>query len=243
MKREEAVGKALDESLKRKQEEELYKPLDDFLKRLKKKIKAIFAPLFVSSFDQLHIVQLNKMTAEMYTELDEFNRKNYLLLVEHARAWAEWILGKKLSDEDLKEFVNKYLKGYDHVTQYVYTKEVDRKRMRLNEAVYTAREFHDIAKLQKAVKKSADLWFTQSSQYALDMMMAEIYEIYVDEGITFVRFHTQEDEKVCGECAPLDGKLFDVDACPKLPIHYNCRCFTTPGNPEESDETIVRKRV
>ena len=232
MKRDEAVGKALDESLKRKQEEKLYKPLDDFLKRLKKKIKTIFAPLFVSSFDQLHIIQLNKMTAEMYTELDEFNRKNYLLLVEHARAWAEWILDKKLSDADLKDFVNQYLKGYDPVTQYVYIKEIDRKRMRLNEAVYTAKEFHDIAKLQKAVKKAADLWYTQSSQYGLDLMDLALTKAFLedddDDDERKYQWNTIVDGKECQICHERDGKVYLESDYPDKP-HYGCRCYKTPA--------------
>lgn len=231
MKRDEAVVKALDDSLKRKQEEKLYKPLDDFLKRLKKKIKEVFSPLFVSGFDELNIIRLNRLTADMYNELDEFNRKNYLTLVKHAREWAEWILGKKLSDADLKDFVNQYLKGYDPVTQYVYIKETDRKRMRLNEAILTAKEFQEFAKLQKSVRKAADLWFTQSSQYALDLMLAEINHAYDEEGITLKRWNTQHDERVCEECNSLDGKVFDADAYPPPP-HYNCRCYPTTVNPE-----------
>lgn len=231
MNREEALNKGLNDTQKRKREESLYKPLDDFLKRLKKKIKAVYAPLFVSGFDQLHIIRLTQITAEMYNELDEFNRKNYLELVKHARKWAEEILGKNLSNADLKSFVNKYLRGYDPVSQYVYAKEVDRKRMRLNEAVLTAKEFQDIVKLHKAVQKAADLWFTQSSQYALDLMLAEIQEAYEDDGITLLRWNTQRDEKVCKDCGDLDGKVFDADAYPPPP-HYGCRCYPTPENPE-----------
>ena len=241
MTREEAINKGLDETEKRKLEESLYKPLDDFLKRLKKKIKTIFAPLFVSGFDELHIIRLTKITAEMYSELDEFNRKNYEELVKHARKWAEGVLkqaqskadretGKmirNLSKDDVRHFVNQYLKGYDPVTQYVYTKEVDRKRMRLNEAVMTAREFQDIGKLQKAVKKAADLWFTQSSQYALDLMIEEIKQAYEEDDITLKRWNTQRDEKVCKECGDLDGKVFDSEDYPKPP-HYGCRCYPTP---------------
>lgn len=229
MKRDEAVGKALDESLKRKQEEKLYKPLDDFLKRLKKKIKTVFAPLFVSGFDELNIIRLNKTTAEIYNELDEFNRKNYLELAKHARAWAEWILGKKLSDADLKGFVNKYLKGYDPVTQYVYTKEVDRKRMRLNEAILTTKEFQEIDKLQKAVKKAADLWYTQSSQYALDLMEYVLTQSFEeDDQVEHFRWNTAGDERVCTECNERDGKIYPADAFPPKP-HYNCRCYKTPA--------------
>lgn len=241
MTREEAINNGLSETERRKLEESLYKPLDDFLKRLKKKIKTIFSPLFVSGFDQLHIIRLTKVTAEMYSELDAFNRKNYELLVKHARKWAEQVVGKKLSDADLKSFVNAYLKGYDPVTQYVYTKEIDRKRMRLNEAIMTAREFHDIVKLQKAVKRAEDLWFTQSSQYALDLMLEEIVQVYIDEGIEFVKWYTQMDEKVCPECHALEGKIYASDNIPPRP-HHNCRCYTLPENPEEEDIVYRVKR-
>ena len=232
MTREEAVEKGLTDAQKRKLEESLYKPLDEFLKRLKRKIKAIFSPLFVSGFDQLNIIMLSKQTSEMYLELDEFNRENYLALVKHARKWVEKLLGKELPTLDARELVDKYLKGYDPVTQYVYTKEVDRKRMRLNEAISTAREYQDVVKLHKAVKKAADLWFTQSSQYALDLMLFEIREaIEDDDGISLLRWNTQQDEKVCPDCNALDGKLFDADTYPD-PLHYNCRCYPTPENPE-----------
>lgn len=229
MKRDEAVGKAIEDSLKRKYEEKLYKPLDDFLKRLKKKIKEIFAPLYVSGFDELNIIRLSKITQEMYDELDKFNRENYLELVKHARSWAEWVLGEKLSDTDMKKFIDQYLKGYDPVTQYVYTKEVDRKRMRLNEAIATAKEFQDMVKLQKAVKKAADLWFTQSSQYGLDLMDFMIMESFLeDDQVEHFRWVTVGDEKVCSECNERDGKIWPSDSFPSKP-HYNCRCFKVPA--------------
>ena len=132
--------------------ETLYKPLDDFLKRLKKKIKEMYAPLYVSGFDQLNVIMLATNTTKLYDELDKFNRKNYLELAEHAWKWAEEVLGKSVKKKDLEELIKDYLHGYDPVTQYVYDKEIDRKRMRLNEAILTAREYQDVVKLQKAVK-------------------------------------------------------------------------------------------
>ena len=226
-----AIEKAMKDARKRKREERLYGPLDDFLKRLRKKIKEEFAPLFVSGFEMFSVVRLGKISEELYAELDAFNRKNYLELVKHARAWAEWILGKELPRADLKKLVDEYLKGYDPVTQYVYDKEIDRKRMRMNESILTAREFQDAGRLQKAVRKAADLWYTQSSQYALDLMLFEIERAYEEDGITLLQWNTQRDEKVCAECDERDGKRYDEDAYPPPP-HYNCRCYPTPVNPE-----------
>lgn len=229
MTRNEALEKSLSETQKRKQEEKLYKPLDDFLKRLKKKIKELFAPLYVSSFDQLNIIRLGRVSEEIYAKLDEFNRTNYLELVKHARKWAEWILGKELPQPDLKDIVNSYLKGYDPVTQYVYDKELDRKRMRLNESILTAKEYQDLPKLQKAVKKAMDLCFTQSSQYALDLMDVSLTKAFKDDDQDeYFRWCTVGDEKVCIECHERDGKIWPSDAFPSKP-HYNCRCFKIPA--------------
>ena len=209
-------------------EKELYKPLDEFLKRLKKKIKELFAPLYVSGFDQLNVIMLNRKTAEMYMELDDFNRDNYLALVRHARAWAEKILGNETKARDMREMVNKYLSGYDPVTQYVYTKEVDRKRMRLNEAILTAKEFQDVVKLQKAIKKAADLWFTQSSQYALDLMDMALTQVFEDDDVPEYRWVAVIDGKECEICHERNGKIYAADEYPSKP-HYRCRCFKVPA--------------
>lgn len=38
------------------------------------------------------------------------------------------------------------------------------------------------------------------------------------------RFHTAEDERVCGICGPLDGALVDDDPAFHPPMHVGCRC-------------------
>lgn len=210
------------------QTETLYKPLDDFLKRLKKKIKEMYAPLYVSGFDQLNVIMLATNTTKLYDELDKFNRENFLALAEHAWKWAEEVLGKSVKKKDLEELIKDYLHGYDPVTQYVYDKEIDRKRMRLNEAILTAREYQDVLKLQKAVKKAADLWFTQSSQYALDIMdFALTVAFEEDDDTEFFMWNAVIDGHECEECHKRDGKIYSEDAYPSKP-HYGCRCYKTP---------------
>lgn len=210
-------------------EKRLYKPLDDYLKALKKRVKEEFAPLYVSGFDQLNIVKLIKTTAQMYSDLDDFNRKHYRELCDHSVEWAAYVMGAEEVEFDSADFVNQYLKGYDPVTQYVYIKEADRKRMRLNESILAAKEYQEIVKLQKAVKKAADLWFTQGSQYALDIMLATVVAVFMKAGVKKLRWNTQQDDKVCGDCHDLDGKVFNAKDYPP-PQHYGCRCFPTPVN-------------
>lgn len=36
------------------------------------------------------------------------------------------------------------------------------------------------------------------------------------------------EDSTCDECAALDGKIFDIDDAPDLPLHPNCRCALIP---------------
>lgn len=47
-----------------------------------------------------------------------------------------------------------------------------------------------------------------------------------DRGYTKVKWLAENDSKICSECSSLDGKVFDINACPTL-IHPLCRCTQT----------------
>jgi SPP1 gp7 family putative phage head morphogenesis protein len=50
-----------------------------------------------------------------------------------------------------------------------------------------------------------------------------------------------DDEKLCDECAPLEGIVLDIDeARGMLPRHPNCRCAWMPANVGEDDEDQKR---
>lgn len=42
--------------------------------------------------------------------------------------------------------------------------------------------------------------------------------------IVWTRWQTMEDERVCPECGPLDGLLWEDTDGPFPPLHVNCRC-------------------
>ena len=42
--------------------------------------------------------------------------------------------------------------------------------------------------------------------------------------IWYDQWYTAEDERVCPECAPLDGQWFEQGSGPAPPLHDNCRC-------------------
>jgi hypothetical protein len=43
--------------------------------------------------------------------------------------------------------------------------------------------------------------------------------------VTYEQWATAEDERVCPECAPLDGAWFQVGFGPQPPLHDHCRCY------------------
>jgi len=53
---------------------------------------------------------------------------------------------------------------------------------------------------------------------------------------------TGRDERVCEQCAPLDGQLFPIDALPGggPPLHPQCRCMVAPDIAESEDESRAR---
>lgn len=48
-------------------------------------------------------------------------------------------------------------------------------------------------------------------------------------GVRRFVFRTAGDEKVCPQCGPLDGRVFDLDTqAATPPLHPRCRCWLTP---------------
>lgn len=222
-----------------KAEKALFKPLDEYEARLKREIRQEFQPLMTVGFDQLHVIQLTERTKTVYKRLDDFNRAEYRRLARHGYDWAlvyyaemygEDVrkLTEKLGTFDTYKFVNELLSGYNPITQYVYDREVERKRMRLEEAILTAVEYMDDHQRRKAVKKAADLWFTQSDQYGIDTLIGSLQEAYGMLGVTKLRWNTMEDSSVCAECNKLHGKVFTIRNYPPRQ-HYKCRCYPTPA--------------
>ena len=42
--------------------------------------------------------------------------------------------------------------------------------------------------------------------------------------VVWTRWATREDERVCPECGPLDGLVWETGDGPAPPLHVNCRC-------------------
>ncbi len=45
------------------------------------------------------------------------------------------------------------------------------------------------------------------------------------EVVVWEAWRTREDERVCPECGPLDGRWFEAGSGPQPPLHSHCRCW------------------
>jgi len=188
------------------------------------------------SFDELNVVRVANETKELFKRLLSFNKAEYKKIVAEARIYALSYLPENRktkveketgSDQWFEEFVDYWLGTYNYVTGYLYEKEAERKRLRLSEELSTARQFHDRKRYSTSLAKTANLWFTQSGQYAIDLEDKTCLDIWKKAGVEQVQWLAEDDHKTCSVCRKLDGQIFDIDKVPNK-THYNCRCVVIP---------------
>ena len=139
----------------------MYKLLDKLLATEMKRIRTSFNRLSVMGFDQLNVVNTRKTTQKMY---DGFLKDNETIYLKVARdAYKRATAGDEKTEID-REWLVGVLAGYNLVTGYLYNKEAERKRLRLNEQILTAREYDNRQMFQGSLRRSANLWWTQTTQ-------------------------------------------------------------------------------
>lgn len=121
---------------------------------------------------------------------------------------------------------SRYAASYALPEGYVPRSEWERKRSRCLESIVArGRAGQPTA---PAVDTARNVWCRQLRQGADDMALRGSLDAFSDAGVRRVRFVTQRDGRVCGECRALDGRTYRLGSQPPLPIHYNCRCLYLP---------------
>lgn len=209
----------------------MYKHLDSLLEAEKKRIRAEFNHLSVTGFDELNVVSTRKTTQEMYDKFMRDNETMYLKAAKNAyrkavkAAKAEGFSGDET--EVSGDWLVGVLAGYNLVTGYLYGKEADRKRLRLNEQILTAREYNNRTMYQESLRKAANLWYTQTVQYGISAVDEATIKGFKDMGVKEVRWIAADDEKTCPTCGARDNKVYRLNKIPPKP-HYGCRCYVVP---------------
>ena len=214
----------------------MYRYLDALLKAEKEKIRAAFNRLSVTGFDELNVIGTKNTTQAMYDKFVSENEAMYLKAAKDSykkavkTAKAEGYSGEE-TEIDLS-FVEGILTGYNLVTGYLYSKEVDRKRLRLNEQILTAREYSNGTMFQESLRRAANLWWTQTTQYGISTVDEATIKAFKDMGVKDVRWIAADDEKTCPVCGERDNKVYRLSKVPPKP-HYGCRCYVVPVEVKE----------
>lgn len=214
----------------------MYRYLDSRLAEVKNRLRDEFNRLNVMGFDELNVTNTKTITKAMFDRLLAENEKNYLKVAKKSYVSAQKKASsagyKGESEEVDSDWLLGVLLAYNLVTGYLYNHEAERKRLRLNEQILTAREHGNREFFNASLRKTANLWWTQTQQYGVDVVDKATLKAYKDSKVTHVRWVAQLDGRECDECRERHNEIYEIDEIPAK-THYACRCFLEPVKVKE----------
>ena len=210
----------------------MYRLADKLLEQLKKLIRREFNRLGIFGFDELNAPRVTSETTALFERLMRENKKQYLKVAKKAYEDAILLAVAAGYDDPGTDKINeKWLIGllgaYNFVSGYLYESEAERKRLRLAEQMMTAREYLNRTLYNDSLRRSANLWWTQTAHYMLDAVDTATLDGYRDSGVERVKWNTEIDGRECKVCRERNGKIYGIGNVPPKP-HRNCRCYLTP---------------
>lgn len=190
-----------------------YDKADKVIEYLNKQFLKLFKK--VTNFDELNVISVSHEIYESAYELVKQESARLVKLVYEDYREAE---EENENEFDPTAFVAALLIAYNPVTKYVFENEVERKRSRFAEGVIASDTPNDEIALAER------LLLGITSQFMDDATLDSIIQAYKDDGVTHVRWITEEDDKRCKECKSRHGKIYPIDKIPSKP-HIHCRCF------------------
>ena len=211
-----------------------YDLADELIKKLDAELRREINRLDVMGFDELNAMTIKSKTEETVERLLKANAAAFKAIAYAAMKEAVEDLDNlygtnrkaKEIPTDSKE-VDKVLKAYNPVTDYLYYPEADRKRSRLSEALIVALMLDSREKYHYQLRKFASLWHTQTKQYGDTIVDTFRIKTFKENGVKYVMWQSEHDDRVCGTCEDMNGNIYKVNDIPPKP-HYNCRCWIEP---------------
>ena len=203
----------------------IYDAADKAIRAMNRQSLKEFGKLKLAKWDELNVV---RMVSKTYDDSVRMAKRRYyeiafeafiVAMLEAKVRNAE--ATRKAEDTITNDWILDMLEEVDPVTLYAFLPETERKKQRLIEALAVAHNRN--AEIDKALR----YWTQQISQYADNSVFRARLEAFRRAGIEQVIWVTQEDDRVCEDCEPLDGQIFDVDNVPDPP-HWGCRCRLIP---------------
>ena len=210
----------------------MYRQADKLLEQLKKLIRREFNRLGIFGFDELNARRITSETTSLFDRLKGENEKQYLKAAQ--KAYTDSIVvaaaaGYEKSDKNRIDtaWLLAFLAAYNFVSGYLYESEAERKRLRLVEQMMTAKEYQSRTQYNDSIRRSANLWWTQTAHYMLDAVDQATLDGYRDSGVEKVKWNTNIDGRECKTCRERNGKIYPIGNVPPK-AHRNCRCYLTP---------------
>ena len=210
----------------------MYKLADKLLEQLKKLIRREFNRLGVFGFDELNAPRITRETIALFDRMLTENKKRFLEVAKKAYLDASALAVaagyRDPGDGKINEtWLLGFLGAYNFVSGYLYDSEAERKRLRLAEQMMTAREYLSRTMYNDSLRRSANLWWTQTAHYMLDAVDTATLDGYRASGVKKVKWNTNIDGRECKTCRERHEKVYDIDRVPPK-AHRNCRCYITP---------------
>jgi hypothetical protein len=210
----------------------MYRLADKLLEQLKKLIRREFNRFAIFGFDELNTPRVTKETTELFNRLMAENQKRYLQVARKACTDAKaLVLAAGYPEKEVplpdEAWVLAFLGAYNYVSGYLYEPEAERKRLRLAEQILTAKEYQSRTQYNDNLRRSANLWWTQTAHYMLDAVDESTLETYEMMGVEKVEWHTNIDGHECKTCRERHLKVYPIGDVPPKP-HRNCRCRLMP---------------
>lgn len=203
----------------------IYSTADKAIKAMNRANLKAFNRLKLAKFDELHLI---RSVADLYDASIAYAKRKYLEIAYDAyitaliEAEVSRERAKGMAEDDITtDWILDMLEESDSVTLYEFMAESDRKKQRLIEALAATKNRN--AEIDKALR----YWTAQVAQYADNTVFNARLAAFKAIGIKKVMWVTQKDERVCEDCEPLDGKIFEIDMVPHTP-HWGCRCYVVP---------------
>ena len=210
----------------------MYRLADKLLEQLKKLIRREFNRLGIFGFDELNAPRVTRETIALFDRMMTENRKRFLEAAKKAYLDAVALaVAAGYKDPGGNKIDEAWLAGllgaYNFVSGYLYEAEAERKRLRLAEQMMTAREYQNRTLYNDSLRRSANLWWTQTAHYMLDSVDKATIDGFRDSGVEHVKWNTNIDGRECKICRDRNGKIYHIDKIPPK-AHRNCRCYLTP---------------
>ena len=210
----------------------MYRLADKHLEQLKKLIRREFNRLGIFGFDELNAPRITRETIALFDRMLTENKKRFLEVAKKAYLDAVALAVAAGYRDPGEGKINEawlvgFLGAYNFVSGYLYESEAERKRLRLAEQMMTAREYLNRPLYNDSLRRSANLWWTQTSHYMLDTVDKATLDGLKDSGVERVKWNTNIDGRECKICRERNGKVYPIDNVPPK-AHRNCRCYITP---------------